>query len=159
MNITVDIRKTLAALACAALGFSALDLRAETAWTTSSCAPSDWAALVDNLLAGETGTISGAIATGYSTNDPDLLTDASVPTAGGKDWIVGFQNNASISWTFAAPKTLERVRISCGYLAGATYSGFTVQGKSRRLRRPTSCRWSLPMEAEPRWLRASAPCG
>ena len=34
MNITVDIRKTLAALACAALGFSALGLRAETAWTT-----------------------------------------------------------------------------------------------------------------------------
>lgn len=126
MNITVDIRKTLAALACAALGFSAPGLRAETAWTTSSCAPSDWAALVDNLLAGETGTISGAIATGYSTNDPDLLTDASVPTTGGKDWIVGFQNTASISWTFAAPKTLERVRISCGYLAGATYSGFTV---------------------------------
>lgn len=126
MNITVDIRKTLAALACAALSFSALGLRAETAWTTSSCAPSDWAALADNLLAGQTGTISGSIATGYSTNDPDLLTDASVPTTGGKDWIVGFQNTTSISWTFAAPKTLERVRISCGYLAGAIYSGFTV---------------------------------
>ena len=126
MDIAKDIRKTLAAPICAAIGLFALNLSAETAWTTSSCAPSDWAALADNLLAGQTGTISGSIATGYSTNDPDLLTDASVPTTGGKDWIVGFQNTASISWTFAAPKTLERVRISCGYLAGATYSGFTV---------------------------------
>ena len=126
MNITKNIRRKLVALVCAIMGFFALNLHAEIAWTTSSCTPSAWTSLADNLLAGETGTISGSIATGYSTNDPDLLTDSSVPTTGGKDWIVGFQNTASISWTFATPKTLENVRISCGYLAGATYSGFTV---------------------------------
>ena len=126
MNITKGISKTLAALACALVGFPSLPLHAEAAWTTSSCAPAEWAALADNLLAGQTGTISGSIATGYSTNDPDLLTDTSVPTAGGAAWIVGFQNTASISWTFATPKTLERIRVSCGYLAGPTYSGFTV---------------------------------
>ncbi len=115
-------------LASAALGaaLTAANLGAELAWTTRSAAPSDWTVLADDLLAGETGTLGGSIATGYSTNDPDLLTDSSVPTAGGKDWIVGFQNNASISWTFATPKTLEQVRISCAYLAGPTYSGFTV---------------------------------
>ncbi len=126
MNITKNIRKTLAALVCAITGFIALNLHAEVAWTTSACTPSEWMALSDNLLAGETGTISGAIATGYSTNDPDLLTDGSVPTAGGNGFRVGFQNTASIKWTFATPKTLERVRVSCGYLDGSLYSGFTV---------------------------------
>ena len=126
MNIAKNIRRTLAALVCALAGFFARNIGAETAWTASSCAPADWMALDDNLLVGETGSISGAIATGYSTNDPDLLTDASVPMTGGADRIVGFQNTASITWTFAAPKTLERVRVSCGYLAGASYSGFTV---------------------------------
>ena len=116
------IRSLIVALA----GVFAMDLHAEIAWATSSCSPAEWTALANNLLAGETGTISGSIATGYSTNDPNLLTDISVPTTGGKDWIVGFQNAASIKWTFATPKTLESVRVSCGYLADKTYSGFTV---------------------------------
>ena len=121
MNKTIA-RSLLFALA----GVFALDLRAEVAWTSGACAPSEWTALASNLVVRQTGTISGAIATGYSTNNPAVLTDASVPTAGGKDWIVGFQNNASITWTFTAPKTLEGVRVSCGYLAGSSYSGFTV---------------------------------
>ena len=117
------LRSLLFALA----GVLASDLRAEVAWTTGSCAPSEWTALSGNLVAGQTGAISGATAgDSYASRDPALLTDGSVPTAGGKDWIVGFQGNASISWTFGAPKTLERVRVSCGYLAGPTYSGFTV---------------------------------
>jgi len=116
------IRSLIVALA----GVFAMDLHAEIAWTTGSCSPAEWTALANNLLAGETGTISGSIATSYSTNDPNLLTDISVPTTGGKDWIVGFQNTASIKWTFATPKTLESVRVSCGYLADKTYSGFTV---------------------------------
>ncbi|MCR5752450.1 MAG: chitobiase/beta-hexosaminidase C-terminal domain-containing protein [Kiritimatiellae bacterium] len=95
-------------------------------WTASACAPASWTALGDNVLAGLTGSIVGQVATGYSTNDPDLLTDGAVPTAGGKDWIVGLTINSSISWTFAAPKTLDSVRVSCGYLAGPLYSGFTV---------------------------------
>ena len=95
-------------------------------WTSSACAPASWTALGDNVLAGLTGSIVGQVATGYSTNDPDLLTDGAVPTAGGKDWIVGLTINSSISWTFAAPKTLDSVRVSCGYLAAPIYSGFTV---------------------------------
>ena len=96
-------------------------------WIASSCAPANWTALANNLLAGKSGTISGATAgDSYASRDPALLTDSSVPTAGGTAWIVGFQNNASISWTFETPKTLERVRISCGYLADKSYSGFTV---------------------------------
>ena len=126
MIITKNNRKSLAALVCAIMGFFALNLRAAVAWTTSACAPSAWAPLSDNLLAGETGTISGAIATGYSTNNPALLTDSSVPTGNGNGFRVGFQNNASISWSFVTPKTLERVRVSCGYLDSVGYSGFTV---------------------------------
>ncbi|MBQ3808397.1 MAG: hypothetical protein II840_10635 [Kiritimatiellae bacterium] len=121
------MRKTVVrSLLLAIVGVFAMNLRAETAWTTSSCAPNTWTVLSNNLLAGETGTISGAIATGYSTNDPDLLTDISVPKASGKEYRVGFQNAASITWTFSAPKTIECVRVSCGYLDSVGYSGFTV---------------------------------
>ena len=116
----------LCRLLLALVGACALDLRAETAWTTGSCAPSGWTALSGNLVAGLHGTISGAIATGYSTNDPDLLTDGSVPTGNGNGFRVGFQNNASIAWTFAAPKTLDQVRVSSGYLDSVGFSGFTV---------------------------------
>lgn len=107
-------------------GIFALNLHAAGTWTTSTCAPADWTGLANNLVAGANGTISGAIATGFSTNDPKLLTDGSVPTAGGKEYIVGFQNGTSITWDFATPKVLDSVRVSCGYLAGATYSCFTV---------------------------------
>ena len=121
------MRKTIAhSLLLALVGVFAMNLRAETAWTTSSCAPNAWTALSNNLLAGLTGTISGSIATGYSTNDPDLLTDGEVPTGSGNGYRVGFQNTASITWTFLVPKTLEYVRVSCGYLDSVGYSGFTV---------------------------------
>ena len=126
MNITRNCRAVLCGMVCALVGFSSLNTHAEVAWTTSSCAPSAWASLSDNLLSGLTGTISGSIATGYSTNDPDLLTDTSVPTGSGNGYRVGFQNTASISWSFSAPKTLKSVRVSCGYLDSAGYSGFTV---------------------------------
>lgn len=116
------VRPLLFALA----GFFALNLQAEPTWTTGSCAPGDWTALPNNLVAGLTGTVSGAIATGYSTNAPELLTNGEVPTGGGNGYRVGFQNNASISWTFATPRTIEKVRVSCGYLDGSLYSGFTV---------------------------------
>jgi len=121
------MRKTIIrSLIVALAGVFAMDLHAEISWTTGSCAPADWTALANNLLAGETGTISGSIATSYSTNNPALLTDTSVPTTGGKEYRVGFQNTASISWAFATPKTLESIRVSCGYLDAVGYSGFTV---------------------------------
>ncbi len=96
-------------------------------WQASSCAPANWTPLAGNLLAGRTGTISGATAgSTYASSNPGLLTDGSVPAEGGAMWIVGLQNNASISWTFEAPTTLDRVRASCGYLAQTGFSGFTV---------------------------------
>lgn len=118
---------TARSLLFALMGVFALSLHAEPAWTTGSCAPGEWTPLANNLVAGQAGTISGATAgSSYASNDPALLTDSSVPTTGGAAWIVGFQNNASISWSFTTPRTLESVRISCGYLAGHAYSGFTV---------------------------------
>ena len=117
-------------LSALAVAFT-MNLRAEPAWATGSCAPDDWTALANNLLAGQIGTISGSIATGYSTNDPSLLTDREVQQIGSANDVhakeVGFQNGASAVWVFAAPKTLEQVRISCGYpVVGQNYSGLRV---------------------------------
>ena len=109
-------KSVLRVLTVALAGVLALNLHAGLTWTTGSCAPSAWTALADNLLAGQTGSIDGTIATGYSTKDPDLLTDGTVPTAGGKDWIVGFQSGASIAWKFQTPTTLEQIRVSAGLL-------------------------------------------
>ena len=124
-------KTTVRSLLCALVGMFSLGLRAEVAWTTGSCAPAQWAALADNLLAGETGTISGDTATGYSTRDPDLLTDGEVQQVGQASEVhtkeVGFKNGASVVWTFAAPKTIESVRVSCGYpVANQNYSGLRV---------------------------------
>lgn len=101
-----------------------------TAWTTSDVAPGDWRALADNLLARKTGTISGVVATSYSTNNPNLLTDGSVPTTGGNEYRVGFQNNASIEWTFDDPVALDCLRISACYLDGASYTRLAVSAVS-----------------------------
>ena len=124
-------KKIVRSLVFAIAGVLALSLRAEIAWTTSSCSSANWSALANNLLAGKTGTISGQVATAYSVDDPALLTDGNgspVGTAGEvKEHIVGFQNGTSVSWSFAEPEMLEQVRISCGYLvANQNYSGFTV---------------------------------
>lgn len=125
MNKTL-VRSLLLALA----GICTTSLHAEVAWTTGSCASAEWTALSNNLLAGQTGTINGSIS-GYSTNDPDLLTDgvgSPIGTANEvKEYIVGFPNNASITWMFATPKTLDQIRVSCGYLvAGQNFSCLTV---------------------------------
>ena len=121
------VRSLLFALA----GVFAINIRAEVAWTTGSCAPSAWTALANNLLAGETGAISGDTATGYSTRDPELLTDGEVQPEGQASEVhakeVGFRAGASVVWTFAAPKTIESVRVSCGYpVAYQNYSGLRV---------------------------------
>ena len=103
-----------------------LNLNADMAWTASDVMPDDWSEASSNLLALQVGTISGQIATGYSTNDGTLLTDGSVPTVGGKDWIVGFQNNASVEWMFNEPMTLENIRVSACYLEGPAYTRLAV---------------------------------
>lgn len=122
---------TVPSLMLMLMGFFASNVHAELVWTTGSCAPSEWTALPDNLLRGVTGTISGNIIAGYSTNDPGLLTDGKVPQVGETNEVhpneVGFQSNANVVWTFAAPKTLERVRISCGYpVPNNNFSGLRV---------------------------------
>ena len=119
-------KTVMRSLAFAMVGVIALALRAEVAWTSSDVAPGDWTSLSGNLLVDKAGTISGAIATGYSTNDPTLLTDTAVPTEGGKDWIVGFQNGASIEWMFNEPMTLENIRVSACYLDGITYTRLAI---------------------------------
>ncbi len=123
---------TVPSLMLMLMGFFASNVHAELVWTTGSCAPSEWTALPDNLLDGAKGTISGNIEIGYSTNDPMLLTDGDVPQVGTADEVhpkeVGFKGNASVVWTFAAPKTLEQVRISCGYpVLYNNYSGLRVK--------------------------------
>lgn len=135
-------KSVLRFLMVALAGVFALNLYAEMTWTSGSCTPSEWTPLADNLLAGQKGTISGGMAGGnYASTDPCLMTDGAVPTAGGKDWIVGFQKDASITWTFPTPKALEEVRVSCGYLAGAAYSGFTVSAVE--VQTSTSPDWSV----------------
>ena len=114
-------------------------------WTTRDLAPGGWTALTNNLLAGKTGTISGVVATGYSTNDPNLLTDRSVPTTGGNEYRVGFQNNASIEWTFDGPVTLESLRVSACYLDGALYTRLAISAVS--VKRAGSDTWAA-LEAE-----------
>lgn len=113
------------------VGFLALGVRGEAVWTAGSCAPAEWTALGGNLLAGQVGVISGNIVVDYSTNDPTLLTDSQVPQIAIADTvktqIVGFQSNASVTWTFEGPKTLEQVRISCGYpVVYQNYSGLRI---------------------------------
>ena len=101
--------------------FTTLDSSLPTVgWTTGHCAPADWTPLAGNVLAGlKGGSTDGGIYTGYSTNDPDLLTDGLVPQVGDaaevKTQIVGFLNNASVEWEFSDPATIEQIRISCGY--------------------------------------------
>lgn len=128
MNKTI-LRSLLFAL----MGVFALNLRAAPTWTTTDVEPASWTALANNLLAGETGTIKGTIATGFSTNDPDLLTDGHVQTTGGNAYRVGFQGNSSIEWTFATPKTIEQVRVSACYYDGSTYTELAIGSVSVKL--------------------------
>ncbi len=127
MNITQNNRKTLAALVCAITGFFALNLRAETAWTTGSCAPGDWTALPDNVLLDVSGTTTSDGVPGYASGNVAVLTDGNVPTTSpDKGGIFGFRNSETVSWTFAAPKTIDQIRISTCYLGGAAYDGVHV---------------------------------
>lgn len=128
MNKTI-LRSLLFAIA----GSFAMNLRAAPAWTTTDVAPASWAPLANNLIAGETGTINGTIATGYSTNNPNLLTDGQVQTTGGNAYRVGFQGGSSIEWSFATPKTIEQVRVSACYYDGSTYTELAIGTVSVKL--------------------------
>ena len=105
-----------------------LNLHAEPAWTTASCAPADWQPLDGNILLNETGTSASVGATGYDSSDLAVLTNGSVPTSTSenKGGIFGFRNGENISWTFAAPKTLEQIRICTCYLSSTAYDGVHI---------------------------------
>lgn len=105
-----------------------LNLHAEPAWTTASCAPADWQPLDGNILLNERGTSASVGATGYDSSDLAVLTNGSVPTSTSenKGGIFGFRNGENISWTFAAPKTLEQIRICTCYLSSTAYDGVHI---------------------------------
>ena len=118
---------TARSLLFALVGVFALSLHAEPAWTTGSCAPSSWTALVDNVLLNVSGTTTADGVPGYASGNVAVLTDGKVPTTTpDKAGIFGFRNSENVSWTFAAPKTIEQIRISTCYLGGAAYDGVHV---------------------------------
>ena len=126
MNITQNIRKTLAALVCAIMGFFALNLHAAVAWTTTDVEPASWTALSGNLIDGLTGTRSGSVSTGYGTDSMAVLTDGVVPTVNGNESRVAFQSGSSVEWSFTTPKTLEEVRVSGCYLGGSSFTRISI---------------------------------
>ena len=100
---------------------------ATPSWTTGSCAPADWQALDGNVLLNVTGTSAAQGVSSFASMDLGVLTDGQVPTsAPDKSGIFGFRVNDTISWAFAAPRTLEQVRISTCYLTGAAYDGVHI---------------------------------
>jgi hypothetical protein len=121
------MRKTIAfSLLFALVGIFAMNLSAETAWTTTDVEPASWTALSDNLLYGLTGTKTGTISTGYGTTDMGVLTDGVVPMVNGNESRVAFQNTGAVEWSFTAPKTLEQVRVSGCYLGGSTFTRISI---------------------------------
>ena len=105
-----------------------LSLQAEPAWTTGSYAPADWQPLDGNILYNVTGTSAAIGATGYDSSDLAVLTNGGVPksTSENQNGIFGFRNGDNISWTFAAPKTLEQIRICTCYLSSTLYDGVHI---------------------------------
>ena len=108
---------------------------ADPQWTVSSYDASSWSPLSGNILDGKTGTISGGVAfasSGYN-NNPDNLTDASVPSTPDNSAYVGFQENSSVSWTFDEPQTIETIRFTTQRLAGTdsdvsrAYGGLRIE--------------------------------
>ena len=97
--------------------FTTLAADAQTAaWTTSEGVPSDFSPLVDNLLAGKVGTVSGGNLSGYG-GSVDLLTNGEV--SGDTKQTVGFGENLTVAWSFDVPETLEKIRFTTCYTAGS----------------------------------------
>ncbi len=97
--------------------FTTLAADAQTAaWTTSEGVSSDFSPLVDNLLAGKVGTVSGGNLSGYG-GSVDLLTNGEV--SGETKQTVGFGENLTVAWSFDIPETLEKIRFTTCYTAGS----------------------------------------
>lgn len=98
-----------------------------TTWTTSDVVPDGWLPLSDgNLLSGIKGELAGNITTDYSTADAALLTDGFVPTTGGKQYRVGFQAGASITWMFDKPMSFGQLRVSACYLDDYNFTRLAI---------------------------------
>ena len=104
-----------------------------TVWTVSDVVPETWTALSStNLLAGIAAEVKGPIATSFSSNNPEILTDGFVPVGGGIEYRVGFQQNSYIEWVFDKPMSFGQLRVSAGYLEdnGAIYTRLAITGVS-----------------------------
>ena len=100
---------------------------AAPSWTTGLCAPADWLALDGNVLKGVKGTFDiSHQPNGFGSKDVLVLADGEVPSAAGKDWIVGIMPNSEIDWVLAEPVDLEQLRFSSAYLADPHYSGINI---------------------------------
>ena len=109
------------------VGVLALNLCAEVAWTTGSCAPSEWTALERNVLRNLKGMMVVNNPNTYGNSDLMVLADGEVPIEAGKDWIVGIQPNSEIDWIFSGPVNLEQLRISSAYLEDPNFSGINIK--------------------------------
>ena len=97
-------------------------------WTKVEGVPSDWAPLANNLLAGKNGTTTGTIS--FLTpvaNNIGKITDGVVPTNRKYSEMLGFAKDATVSWNFDAPKTLEKIRITtCDITDGRQYDDIHI---------------------------------
>ena len=121
--------KTIArSMLFALVGVFALSLHAEIAWTKVEGVPGDWSPLSNNLLLGKNGETTGT--TSYLTpvaQNITRLTDGVVPTSRSYSEMLGFAKDATVSWNFDAPKTLERVRITtCDITDGRGFDDITI---------------------------------
>ena len=107
------------------VGALALNLYAEVAWTTGSCAPSEWTALERNLLVGKVGVAEGQLS--YLAKNISSLTDGKVPDPVIDSALCGFCNGTKMEWNFDGPKTLEKIRLSAQtYWSGRQYHRINV---------------------------------
>ena len=97
-------------------------------WTKVEGVPSDWAPLANNLLAGKNGTTTGTIS--FLTpvaNNIGKITDGVVPTNRKYSEMLGFAKDATVSWDFDEPKTLEKIRITtCDITDGRQYDDIHI---------------------------------
>ena len=87
-------------------------------WITSEISPASWTALENNLLLGQTGTLTGTKS--FMTSDITKITDGQIPASNAQvSDTFGFAKDATVDWTFDGPKTLEKIRFTSCYIAGS----------------------------------------
>ena len=80
-------------------------------WTTGDYDPASWTALEDNILDGLTAVATDAALISFAASkDLSKLTDGEVDQAADPSNLVGFREGAEITWTFAEPMTVRKLR-------------------------------------------------